>query len=173
MRQDALMPTDAVQARLSLAIRSTLQQWLSVGSALDGQQINSGAARGGCCSDFASEVLKELGGVLVADRLGIETLDIGNFQVSDDDDVDGRPLDRELLRRHWPKVIPPGELDWGDLDRLSEDAGFSGGTHVWLALNGRHYDAEAPEGVENFLELPFFQRVVASWIAERGWTPHA
>jgi hypothetical protein len=159
-------PTD-VPICLALAIRATLQEWLDGGLARDATQVNSGAARGGCCSDFAAAVIGHLGGALAVESLGIETLGIDSFQVPDEDDLAGRPLDRELLECHWPKVIPPEGLGWDDLDRLAEDAGFSGGTHTWLCLNGRHYDSETPEGVENFLALPFFQRLIASWSAER------
>lgn len=31
--------------------------------------------------------------------------------------------------------------------------------HYWVLYNGRHYDAEAPEGVENWRDLPFFRRI--------------
>lgn len=30
--------------------------------------------------------------------------------------------------------------------------------HVWIFYNGKHYDAECPEGVTNFMDLPFFKR---------------
>ena len=30
--------------------------------------------------------------------------------------------------------------------------------HVWVCDGNRHYDAEAPNGVDNWWELPFFQR---------------
>lgn len=32
--------------------------------------------------------------------------------------------------------------------------------HVWLYCNGKHYDAEVPNGVDDFIELPFFQRIL-------------
>lgn len=31
--------------------------------------------------------------------------------------------------------------------------------HVWVYYNGKHYDAECPEGVSDFRELPFFSDV--------------
>ena len=30
--------------------------------------------------------------------------------------------------------------------------------HVWLYFRGRHYDAECPEGVNDFLDLPVYKR---------------
>lgn len=32
------------------------------------------------------------------------------------------------------------------------------GGHVWVYHNGKHYDAEAPDGVTDWKDLPFMQR---------------
>jgi hypothetical protein len=32
-------------------------------------------------------------------------------------------------------------------------------THVWVFHNGKHYDAEAPQGVDNWFDLPIFKRI--------------
>jgi len=32
--------------------------------------------------------------------------------------------------------------------------------HAWVELAGKHYDAEAVRGVDNPLQLPFYQRVI-------------
>jgi hypothetical protein len=157
-----------IRSVLSEAIKATLAAWLAGGKAADGAQVNSGAARGGCCSDFASEVTARLGGPVIVDAMGISRLRIDAFQVVDPDETIGRPFDRELIARHWPQVKPPLDIDWEQLDRLSEDAGFSGLTHTWLELDGLHYDAEAPDGVENFFDLPFLQRLVMAWKTERS-----
>lgn len=29
--------------------------------------------------------------------------------------------------------------------------------HIWIYYNGKHYDAESPEGVENPWDLPIFK----------------
>ena len=171
MSADPVSGSD-VHGLLVATIKATLQDWLREGLASDGQQINSGAARGGCCSDFAGAVLAKIGGPRAADALGVDVFGIDSFQVADAADSDGRPLDRALLSQHWPQVVPPNELTWDELDRLAEAAGWSGGTHVWLSFGGLHYDAETPDGVENFLDLPFFRRVVATWIAETGAAPN-
>ena len=51
------------------------------------------------------------------------------------------------------------------VDRLPDDApvrvledGGRGYVHTWLALDGRHYDAECVAGVEDYRDLPFFRR---------------
>lgn len=30
--------------------------------------------------------------------------------------------------------------------------------HIWFYFKGKNYDAECPEGVENFFDLPFYKR---------------
>ncbi len=30
--------------------------------------------------------------------------------------------------------------------------------HVWIFCNGRHYDSESPDGVDNWRELPIFTK---------------
>lgn len=40
---------------------------------------------------------------------------------------------------------------------ILEDGG-RGFVHTWLAYDGRHYDAECPEGVADYRDLPFFER---------------
>lgn len=34
------------------------------------------------------------------------------------------------------------------------------GGHWWIKYEGRHYDAETPEGVDNFWELPWMERAI-------------
>lgn len=41
--------------------------------------------------------------------------------------------------------------------QILEDGG-RGFVHTWIAWNGRHYDAERPEGVDDYHDLPFFTR---------------
>lgn len=58
------------------------------------------------------------------------------------------------------KLVDRGVLDGVLLDSGDLGAGlrYGRGEHVWLWLRGRHYDAEAPEGVEDWRDLPFFKR---------------
>lgn len=135
-----------------------------------GQYASHRAINSGYCSDFADDVFERLGRG-VHQQLG--QLGIDNFMqpVADGDQFnDGYPLDRELLLEHWPSVVPTQGMTWDDIDAVSLACDFSAGTHVWIELDGIFYDAEAPEGVENFFELPFFQRVISSWIEEEA--PH-
>jgi hypothetical protein len=46
----------------------------------------------------------------------------------------------------------------GEYDVEILEDGARGYAHVWLSVDGRHYDAECIEGVDDYTELPFFQR---------------
>ncbi len=156
---------------LSKHIHALRDQWLAQGRAQSFEEINSGAARGGNCNDFARELVD------VLEEAGVENVcdfELANFQVEEPGalfELAGRPLDRQLLSAHWPKVQPTQGLDWNDLEQLAEDASWDTGTHAWVVHEQRHYDCECPQGVENFLELPFFQRAIASWKEEKQAAP--
>lgn len=148
-------------------IREVRERMLQEGLVKTLPEINSGL-----CEDFALDVAS-----LFSERTGLPQDTLTDFEVVNFIKIDpvtgfaydaGGPFDRELLAEHWPGVRPPDGLDWDDLDRLSADAGFSAGTHVFMFAEGRFYDAEAPEGVESFFDLPFFMRVVESWQAREG-----
>lgn len=152
-------------ASLAYLIREARSEWLA-DTDLSAADINSGNHPRGCCSDFVSDVYGRFGGPIIAYGLGLSEVGIDAFMTGEDGD--NLRFDRDLLSRHWPNVMLPDGLTWDDMDRLAEDAGFNGGTHEWIVFESRHYDAECPDGVDNFLELPFFKRVIASWLAERA-----
>jgi len=144
-------------AALTAAILAVREELLASGQYPTLAHINRGY-----CDGFCSDV---------ADHLGIpagaeEPFELGIDNLMESDGDEPTIMDRALLEAHWPDIQPPEGLDWDDVDRLAADAGFSSGTHVWLCLDKRHYDAEAPEGVGNPFDLPFFKRVVASWLEE-------
>jgi hypothetical protein len=154
---------------LPAAIRAVIKRLLETGRAKSGVEINSGAARAGNCEDFISRVYQELGGIERAYAFGIAEMGVEallQFDPVEDFGGEGKPFDRELISQHWPNVVPPTGLSWADMDRLSAYASFSGGTHVWMLYEGKHFDCECPDGVENPFELPLFQRVISSWQAE-------
>ena len=156
---------------LSKHIHALRDQWLTGCLAQSYVEFTSGAARGGNCNDFARELVD------VLEEAGVENVcdfELANFQVEEPGalfEQAGRPLDRQLLSTHWPKVQPTQGLGWDDLERLAEDAGWDTGTHAWVVHEQRHYDCECPQGVDNFLELPFFERAIASWKEEKQATP--
>lgn len=154
---------------LASVVSGVLAKWMSSGLTNDAREINRGEAAGGCCSDFCSAVVEALGGVVKASALGVSDIGVDQFMQPGEDEFDeGNPLDRALLNKHWPDVIPPDGLSWDDLDRFSEMAGFNPGTHVWIEFDGFHFDSECTHGVKNFFDLPFFQRVIAGCLEEES-----
>jgi hypothetical protein len=152
-----------IRALLEDTITQTRDDWL-YGNDFDAADINSGAHPRGCCSDFVSAVYARFGGPSEADDLGVTEIGIDGFMVDRGDGV--LKFDRGLIERHWKQILPPQDLSWDDLDRLAEDASFNAGTHEWMMLKAEHYDAECPQGVSNFFDLPFFRRVIASWLID-------
>lgn len=56
-------------------------------------------------------------------------------------------------------VTSTGEfLEEKGLEAYGDKGEYS--NHVWLMLNGEHFDIERPEGVKHFMDLPYFQREV-------------
>jgi len=76
-------------------------------------------------------------------------------------DGEGDDWDGDLLGEHWPKCRPTHGLNW-------EDIRGEFPRHAWIVLDGRHYDAECPEGVENLFELPLIRRGMEAFAAEKA-----
>jgi hypothetical protein len=99
----------------------------------------------GNCEMFAQDVCDALGGE--NSLLSVEWAD--SYSV----DGDGDEWDVALIQKTWPKCQPTHGLTWNDV-RLSVPS------HAWIVFQNRHYDAECPEGVDNFFELPLFRRIM-------------
>ena len=125
----------------------------------------------GSCIAFAKAVLSRL------EETGWSTTAVFDVELANflelEEDMDGGVLDRALLAQHWPAVQPPAGLTWEHLEQLAEEADWRVGTHIWLTFEGKHYDAECPDGVANFLELPFFSTGIRDWAMEKGLMPAA
>lgn len=153
---------------VSRTIRELRDEYVSSGNAADYAAINSGL-----CGDFSCDVisaLSEAHGVTFGE-IPVHEHGVTDFVRTDPEtgfSIDtGGPFDRELLE-NWPGVKPPEGMTWDDLDALSEYAGFHAGTHVFIHFDGLFYDAEAPDGVTSFFELPFFKRVISDWMERRS-----
>jgi hypothetical protein len=116
---------------LADVIKELRLKYLAENQFTDFSQINSGQ-----CENFSEELTKAFPGSF--------TIGAENFQTSD-----GR-FDWTLLKK-W-RMSPPTGMTEEDVDNLEL------GGHLWLTLDYRHYDAECPEGVDSFFDLPFFQR---------------
>lgn len=95
----------------------------------------------GWCDRFAEEVLCQL---QASDFYEMESYELMHL----DEEEDYGLLDVELVLEHFGIEIPLG------LENKSI------GYHVWLTDGTKHFDAECPEGVNNFYELSFFQRYI-------------
>lgn len=105
----------------------------------------------GLCMDFAEEVVEKCGGETSELRL----LDTGLFY---DDDVNGD--------HHYTNTIETVDGGVWNKDALDE-YGYPPnpkndhvGIHQWIFHKGKHYDAEAPDGVDSPWKLPFFDRQI-------------
>jgi len=136
---------------------------------LSGQAASLAHINQGSCIAFAKAVLSRL------EETGWDTAAVFDVELANflelEEDMDGGVLDRALLAQHWPAVQPPPGLTWEHLEQLAEEADWRVGTHIWLAFEGQHYDAECPTGVANFLDLPFFSTGIRDWAMEKGLLP--
>lgn len=76
----------------------------------------------------------------------------------------GCAWDVPLIARLFPASAPTHGLSW-------DEAAMSVPAHCWIALDGRHHDAECPEGVGNLFELPIVRREMERLAAERDAAP--
>ena len=138
---------------LSEAIRQVRQQYIERGEAKSFYEINNGL-----CDDFAAAVIKLMGGYSkTLHEISNENLMIG----LDGDECGDDVWDWKLLNKHWG-ITPPDGLTKSDVNKM----GFGG--HVWIVSGKMHYDAECPDGVASFFDLPLFRRHIVCELRERG-----
>lgn len=74
--------------------------------------------------------------------------------------VSPRVDDAEDINLHYCRYVAETVADRVGEEsgvRVIEDGG-RGFAHTWVECDGRHYDAECVEGVDDYRDLPFFQR---------------
>lgn len=132
---------------IETAIRRVRDEFLRMHSVASYFAINNGL-----CEDFAIHVILQLGSPAHLSDLGNES-----FQ----DEKGG--WDWELLEKYWGMKAPEG------LTRDEVD-GLDFGGHIFIADHGerRFYDAECPEGVSSFFDLPLFRRDVVQALRSKG-----
>jgi hypothetical protein len=113
----------------------------------------------GWCGDFAEDVINSLGG----ETKKLFLICNENFMMGEDGDPDQNDVfDIDMIINHWPKVNPTNNLSWGDIKCIEF------GYHEWIYFDGKHFDAEYPEGVENFFDLPIYQKYIMRYIQDNG-----
>jgi hypothetical protein len=107
----------------------------------------------GLCDDFANEVIREMGGYS-------ENL----YELSGDMFFNYR--DPDFAKENWDNIIETEYGVWSkdmlefwgyppiDINNLNDEI-----NHVWIYHNGKHYDAEAPNGVEKWYNLPLIKKL--------------
>jgi len=114
-------------------------------------QINNGQ-----CENFAMDLLDALGGY------GPNTYELTTNNFFNISSVAGEiaALKDESGKYYYENY---GKLP----DDIDPDEFRGVGDHVWVYHAGKHYDAEDPNGVENFLDLPLFRRAINRYRRER------
>lgn len=111
------------------------------------QGLNSGY-----CEDIAYDVIEELGGETSTTYL----IDDGFFWIFHPDEDEEVSDYRTESGEYWNidnfKKYGEPPFSYDDLDKLDLNG------HVWIYSNGKHYDVEAIHGVDNFWDLPLYQR---------------
>lgn len=120
--------------------------------------INSGE-----CEDFARDLVSQLHKRGILDTYDISVSELLTAAYDGDDNNYGYPFNRQTLDTVYPGFEPPAGISFDEIDDISAHSNFSTGTHIWTISAGKNYDSEAPGGVENFLDLPFFQRIIQRW----------
>lgn len=129
-------------SNISVYIRELRDEYIQNGRAKTYEEINCGE-----CVDFADDIEAKF----------IESTSLSNDHfILEREDSDGWNGDEhDKWDEKWLAEYqshPPAGITVSDLtDKIK-------GYHCWSYSEGKHYDAECPEGVVNFLELPFFKR---------------
>lgn len=149
--------TSITQETITADVLALRDEYVENGS--DGfQEINCGE-----CEDFARDLVSQLHKRGIIDSYDISVSELLTDAYDGDDNNYGYPFNRETLDTVYPGFEPPAGISFDEIDDISAYSNFSTGTHIWTISAGRNYDAEAPGGVDNFLDLPFFQRIIQRW----------
>lgn len=101
----------------------------------------------GLCEEFAYEVLERFEHQHLAQVVYTE-----HFLDEDDNEID------------WARLA----IGAPDGLTIEEMADVRLGGHCFLEMEGRWYDAECPDGVDSFLDLPIFRRPVVRALRLKG-----
>ncbi len=133
--------TERCTEALTKIIRDVGQEYVANGTPLN--EIGNGL-----CENFAFDVLEQW----VGESWGCE--EGGGFRSLWTDQLfkaEGE-FDLDMISKYWGGM--PEDLEADIITIL----GWYEPSHMWITTDGKHFDAETPEGVEKFVELPFFQR---------------
>jgi hypothetical protein len=72
-------------------------------------------------------------------------------------DINDGPCEEFALEVMDQSGLPYGPPAWEIYEDSTDGVALPG--HVWIAHGGRSYDAEAPDGVDDWRDLPLFRRI--------------
>lgn len=107
----------------------------------------------GACMDFAEDIIEKCGG----ETRDFYMLDTGMFY---DDNLEGEP---DHQYQNTIETVDGGVWNKDALDEYGyppDPQHDHVGIHQWVFYKGKHYDAEAPDGVDSPWKLPFFDRQI-------------
>lgn len=113
----------------------------------------------GFCGEFAEEVIAMVG-TDDSDSLSGVTQD--SFTYENDNPYmycGSYDWDIELLENIL-NIKPPANLTWEELKRIPF------GDHYWIMFDDKFFDAECPEGVCSFFELPLFKAMLSEYCSK-------
>lgn len=118
------------------------KQYLVRHSLTDLADINKGL-----CENFAQDFIKNFR--MTGPRGRVDMMGVEDFQLPND------KFDWALLTNPSWNIQPPIGFNQVATDKMQL------GGHLWLVISRQHFDAECPEGVDSFFDLPFFKRQIA------------
>jgi len=134
---------ESLKKNISKIIKQTAKEYR------DKNQCSLWDINNGLCEDFAQTVIEKMGGY-----------DDNLYELSGDMFFNQR--DPEYIKEIWGDILETEygvwSVDllkyWGypsnvDLNKVDDEL-----NHTWIFFNGKHYDAEAPNGVSDWYDLP-------------------
>lgn len=129
------------------AILKTVKSYLEEDKVKTVNQINRGI-----CYQFAEDAVDEVPMEMLEE---VQILNSDEFKIILDEDgpQGNEEWDLDCIQKDWQIKLP--DVDPEVFARTQDNI-----YHVWLYHNKKHYDAECPEGVDSFFELPIFKRIL-------------
>ncbi len=129
---------------IKTAFRKRIKQYINGDDVKSAYDINNGL-----CEEMASDIVEDVDGNID------DTFELygENF------DVDNDECTKKLYGERWDleQIKKYNSLPLFDKKHL---LAITLPCHIWVYHKGKHYDAEAPDGVKSFWDLPIYKKVI-------------
>ncbi|MEK6829300.1 MAG: hypothetical protein AABY15_04170 [Nanoarchaeota archaeon] len=135
-----------LKPNISDIIREKAQEYI------EGGTCNASEINNGLCIEFSEDIINDMGGYsdnlfeLHTDMFFDDNSEQSEFWDGEKIKTDYGVWSLQMLNQHG---LPNG-VDLKNVTHLPH--------HAWIYYSGKHYDAESPDGVDNWTELPIFKR---------------